>query len=121
MSIPTDVASLQIMAEVYKKKNLQDILEKTVHSLVEQVPYIHWAGVYFYENEKEVRLMASSDDENDLAWESNSELKFPIKSSDEDNIGVLIVRTREAIAFDITDVSTLETIAAAIGETGFAN
>ncbi|MCD8509458.1 MAG: GAF domain-containing protein [Bacillus sp. (in: Bacteria)] len=121
MSIPTDVASLQIMAEVYKKKNLQEILDKTVHSLVEQVPYIHWAGIYFYENEADVRLMAASDDENDLVWESNSELKFPIKNSEEEAIGVLIVRTREAIAFDITDVSTLETIAAAIGEISFAN
>ncbi|MFA9559750.1 GAF domain-containing protein [Evansella sp. AB-rgal1] len=121
MSIPTDVASLQIMAEVYKKKNLQDILEKTVNSLVEQVPYIHWAGIYFYDNASTVKLMAASDKEDDLTWESNSELKFPIKTSDQDNLGVLVVRTREAIAFDVTDVSTLETIAEAIGELGFAN
>ncbi|MBU9722870.1 MULTISPECIES: GAF domain-containing protein [Bacillaceae] len=121
MSIPTDVASLQIMAEVYKKKNLQDILDKTVHSLVDQVPYIDWAGIYFYENNSEVRLMAASDKENDLQWETNSELKFPIKTSDDESLGMLIVRTREAIAFDVTDVSTLETIASAIGETSFAN
>ncbi|MBU9712859.1 GAF domain-containing protein [Evansella tamaricis] len=121
MSIPTDVASLQIMAEVFKKKNLHQILEKTVHSLVEQVPYIDWVGIYFYENESEVRLMAASNEEDDLQWESNGELKFPITSSDNESLGIMIVRTREAIAFDVTDVSTLETIASAIGELTFAN
>ncbi|WP_078592410.1 GAF domain-containing protein [Evansella clarkii] len=121
MSIATDIASLQIMAEVYKKKNLQDILEKTVNSLVEQVPYIDWSGIYFYENGKEVSLLAASDSEDDLAWESNGELKFPIKNSKNENIGIMIVRTREVIAFDVTDVSTLETIASAIGELSLAN
>ena len=121
MSIATDIASLQIMAEVYKKKNLQDILTKTVHSLVDQVPYIDWSGIYFYENDSDVRLIAASDEEHDLAWESNGELKFPIKNTENENIGVMVVRTREVIAFDVTDVSTLEMIAGAIGELSFAN
>ncbi|SDY09643.1 hypothetical protein SAMN05421736_101357 [Evansella caseinilytica] len=121
MSIPTDIASLQIMAEVYKKKNLQNVLEKTVNSLVEQVPYIDWAGIYLQKDEEKMRLLAASDRENDLTWEANGELKFPIKSSDSDRIGMMVVRTRQAIAFDVTDVSTLETIAAAIGEMSFAN
>ncbi|WP_096187882.1 GAF domain-containing protein [Evansella halocellulosilytica] len=121
MSFATDVASIHIMADVYKKKSLSEILQKTVNTLEETVPYIDWAGIYFYEEDSSVKLMAASNKEDDLRWESNSELKFPIKTSDEEQLGTLIVRTKEAIAFDVTDVSTLETIAQAIGETSFAN
>lgn len=116
MSIATDIVSLQIMAEVYKKKSLNEILEKTVHSLVKEVPYIDWVGIYFFENDSDAYLVACSDAENDLTWESNGELKFPIKSSDGDNLGIMIVKTKEPIAFDITDITTLETIATSIGE-----
>ncbi|WP_088103183.1 GAF domain-containing protein [Halalkalibacter urbisdiaboli] len=120
MSIPTDVASLQIMAHVYKKESLQSIFNKTVESLVSTVPYIDWAGIYMYEN-LDHKLVAASDLEDDLRWECNGELKFPIKSSSEKEIGMLIVRSRQPIAFDVTDVSTLETIAEAIGQESFAN
>lgn len=121
MSIATDIASLQIMSYVYKKKSLRDILQKTVHCLVEEVPYIHWVGIYFYENNKDACLVAASDVENDLTWEANGQLKFPIYISDEEKLGEMIVKTKEVIAFDITDLSTLETIAAEIGKLSLAN
>ncbi|MBU8908888.1 GAF domain-containing protein [Desertibacillus haloalkaliphilus] len=120
MSIPTDVASLQIMAHVYKKKSAQSIFEKTVESLVDQVPYIDWAGIYIYENESD-ELVAASDFEDDLGWECNGQLKFPIADSSEQQIGVMVVRSKQPIAFDVTDVSTLETIASAIGQESLAN
>ncbi|TWI54428.1 GAF domain-containing protein [Halalkalibacter nanhaiisediminis] len=120
MSIPTDLASLKIMAHVYKRASLQSIFEKTVESLVEQVPYIDWVGIYMYENVN-YNLVAASSLEDDLRWESNGELKFPITNSNNEEIGMMIVRSLQPIAFDVTDLSTLETIAAAIGQESFAN
>ncbi|UOE94739.1 MULTISPECIES: GAF domain-containing protein [Bacillaceae] len=120
MSIATDVASLQIMAHVYKKAGLQSIFEKTVESLVEHVPYIDWAGIYVLEDAHS-KLVAASDFDDHLEWESNGRLKFPIKNSAGVQIGLLIVKSKQPIAFDITDVSTLETIAEAIGQESLAN
>ncbi|MGO4889805.1 GAF domain-containing protein [Anaerobacillus sp. MEB173] len=120
MSIPTDVASLQIMADVYKRKSLSDIFEKTVQSLVNEVPYIDWVGIYLLENEDNT-LVAASDIEDDISWECNGELKFPITNSNNQQIGTMVVRSKQPIAFDVTDVTTLETIAQAIGERSFAN
>ncbi|WP_227938045.1 GAF domain-containing protein [Alkalihalobacillus deserti] len=120
MSIPTDVASLQIMAQVFKKESLNSIFNKTVESLVEQVPYIDWVGIYMYEN-LDHKLVAASSFEDDLRWDCNGELKFPITNSTKDEIGMMVVRSRQPIAFDVTDVSTLETIAAAIGQQSYAN
>ncbi|WP_413375202.1 GAF domain-containing protein [Alkalihalobacillus sp. 1P02AB] len=120
MSIPTDVASLQIMAHVYQKKSTQSIYEKTVTSLVENVPYINWVGIYMYEN-LDHKLVAASSLENDLRWDYNGELKFPILNNENKDIGLMVVRSLQPIAFDITDVSTLETIAAAIGQETLLN
>lgn len=120
MSIPTDLASLQIMATVYKRESLDTIFNKTVESLVSEVPYIDWVGIYLYDN-LDHKLVAASNTEDNLRWECNGELKFPILNSMEEEIGLMIVRSRQAIAFDVTDVSTLETIAAAIGQESFAN
>lgn len=120
MSIATDLASLQIMAHVYKKESLQSIFEKTCESLVNEVPYIDWVGIYLFDEEHN-KLVAASDTEDDLQWESNGELKFPITNSFGVQTGLMIVRSRQAIAFDVTDVSTLETIAQAIGEEIFVN
>lgn len=121
MSISTDVASLQIMAEVYKKRSSQSIFEKTVKSLVQEVSYIDWVGIYLISEEQDLELITSSDEDNDLNWEYNGELKFPIKDSTEQQIGLMVVRSKQAIAFDVTDVSTLETIAEAIGQICYAN
>lgn len=120
MSIATDIASLQIMAHVYKKASLQSILEKTCECLVNEVPYIDWVGIYLYE-ENEKKLVAASNLENDLKWEMNGELTFPIKNSNGMEIGLLVVRSREVIAFDVTDISTLKDIAQAIGEESLVN
>ncbi|WP_059105815.1 hypothetical protein [Shouchella shacheensis] len=120
MSIPTDVASLKIMAHVYKQKETQSVFVKTVESLVDTVPYIDWVGIYVYEN-VDHKLVAASCFQDDLRWECNSELKFPVTDSSNSEIGMMIVRTRESIAFDVTDVSTLETIATAIGQDCLVN
>ncbi len=120
LSICTDVASLKIMAHIYKRKNLHSIFTKTVESLIEHVPYIDWVGIYLYEDSK-LNVVAASDFENDLHWECNGELKFPLSNSSGEAIGMIIVRSLQAIAFDVTDVSTLETVAKAIGEESFFN
>ncbi|UTR13982.1 GAF domain-containing protein [Salipaludibacillus sp. LMS25] len=121
MSIATDIASLKIMSDVYKRKELPELLQTTATSLEENVPYIDWVGIYFFEREGKMTLAAASDIEEDLAWEANGELKFPLKNSSNEAVGIMVVRSREAIAFDVTDVSTLETIAHALGEMSFAN
>ena len=92
MSIPTDVASLQIMAHVYQKNSAQSIYEKTVTSLVENVPYINWAGIYLYE-QLDHKLVAASSFENDIRWECNGELKFPIMNQEDKEIGLMLVRS----------------------------
>ncbi len=113
LSIPTDIASLKIMAHVYKKQDTNYVFEKTVESLVETVPYIDWVGIYMYDDLNHT-LVAASCFSNDLRWECNGELKFPVKNAASTEIGMMIVRTKESIAFDVTDLSTLETIASAI-------
>ncbi|OIJ13694.1 GAF domain-containing protein [Anaerobacillus alkalilacustris] len=121
MSISTDVASIQIMAEVYKKNSTQSVFEKTVNSLVQEVPYIDWVGIYLITEDQNLQLVESSDDADDLGWEYNGELKFPITNSMEQQIGLIVVRSKQAIAFDVTDVTTLETIAEAIGQICYSN
>ncbi|RKL66149.1 GAF domain-containing protein [Salipaludibacillus neizhouensis] len=121
MSIATDIVSLKIMSEVYKKRGLEDLLKMTCEYLEDEVPYIDWVGVYFFERNDELKLMAASNLENDLTWTSNGELKFPLKNSNNEAKGIMIVRSKEAIAFDVTDVSTLEAIAQSLGELSMAN
>ncbi len=120
MSICTDVVSLKIMAHIYQRHDSHTVFKKMVKSLAEDVPYIDWAGIYLYEN-SELKLVAASDDENDLKWECNGELKFPITNCLGEEIGIIIVRSLEAVAFDINDVLTLEDVAKAIGEEIFTN
>lgn len=120
LSISTDVASIQIMAEVFKKKNSQSVFEKTVSSLVQEVPYIDWVGIYLITEDQNLQLVASSDTD-DLSWEYNGELKFPITNSSQQQVGLIVVRSKQAIAFDVTDVATLETIADAIGQICYSN
>lgn len=108
------------MAHVYKRASLQSIFNTTVQSLVEKVPYIDWVGIYMYESSTP-RLVAASNFDDDLQWSCNGELKFPLINSAQEEVGVIVVRSLQLIAFDVTDVSTLETIAKAIGEKSLAN
>ncbi|MCE7792269.1 GAF domain-containing protein [Salipaludibacillus sp. CUR1] len=121
MSIATDIASLKIMSKVYKRKELPEVLQTTAESLKEDVPYIDWVGIYYFERQEEMRLVAASNLEDHLEWEANGELKFPLKNSSNEAVGIMVVRSKEAIAFDVTDVSTLETIAQALGELSLAH
>ncbi|WP_322788156.1 GAF domain-containing protein [Anaerobacillus alkalidiazotrophicus] len=121
LSISTDVASIQIMAEVYKKNSTQSVFEKTVNSLVQEVPYIDWVGIYLITEGQNLQLVESSDDADDLGWDYNGELKFSITNSMNQQIGLIVVRSKQAIAFDVTDVTTLETIADAIGQICYSN
>ncbi|WP_416148912.1 GAF domain-containing protein [Salipaludibacillus sp. HK11] len=121
MSIATDIASLKIMSDVYKRKELPELLQTTAESLQKEVSYIDWVGIYYFENPEKMSLVAASDLEEDLTWEANGELKFPLKNSSNEAVGILVVRSREAIAFDVTDVATLETIAQSLGEMSLAN
>lgn len=109
------------MSDVYKRKELPDLFQTTVQSLHEYVPYIDWVGIYYFERQENMKLVAASDLEEDLTWEANGELKFPLKNSSNEAIGIMVVRSREAIAFDVTDVATLETIAQSLGEMSLAN
>ncbi|MFC5713248.1 GAF domain-containing protein [Thalassorhabdus alkalitolerans] len=115
MSIATDVASIHIMAAVYKKDKPAEIFKETVERLVEHVPYIDWCGVYVGENEQ-WRLMASASEENNNSWEHNGQLSFSLKDLNGKEVGILVVKSKEPIAFDVTDVSTLETVADALSQ-----
>ncbi|WP_090774563.1 GAF domain-containing protein [Shouchella lonarensis] len=114
MSIATDIASLKIMADVFQTADTKAIFTKTAHSLVQTVPYIDWIGIYICEG-TETKLVAASCFQDDLRKSHMNELTCPIYNCDDQKIGLMIVRTKQVDAFDPTDRTTLETIAAAIG------
>ncbi|QKS70590.1 GAF domain-containing protein [Paenalkalicoccus suaedae] len=118
MSIATDIVSLKIMAEVYKKQDVSKILEAATSLLVEEVSYIDWCGIYLMETEKEATLIAASS-EQDSNWMQNSELRFQIPGNNLHE-AVLVVRSEERIAFDTRDIHTLENLSAALGDLWFA-
>ncbi|SDB81061.1 hypothetical protein SAMN05421737_10116 [Shouchella lonarensis] len=114
LSIATDIASLKIMADVFQTADTKAIFTKTAHSLVQTVPYIDWIGIYICEG-TETKLVAASCFQDDLRKSHMNELTCPIYNCDDQKIGLMIVRTKQVDAFDPTDRTTLETIAAAIG------
>lgn len=115
MSIKTDLASIEIIAEVHRSQDLRKTFNELVVTLHKHVSYFDWVGLYLYEGE-EVALVSASDMKNEITWECNSELRIPIQDSLESKLGEIVVRSRHPICFDITDVSTLETLAAEISE-----
>ncbi|WP_202080948.1 GAF domain-containing protein [Caldalkalibacillus salinus] len=110
MSIQTDLASLEVIATVHQSSDMEDAIQQMVAKLQQDVPYFDWVGIYLYQGEDMV-LKAASDMENQLTWESNSELRIPIEDESERQYGKIVVRSRQPICFDITDVSTLKTLA----------
>lgn len=114
MSIETDLASLEILAGVYKESDLRTTFAKVVQKLQEQVPYFDWVGVYI-QNGSDIQLEAASDYHQLLEWEANAELRIPIVC-DHGELGRLVVRSKQPLCFDVTDVSTLETLAAEISK-----
>ncbi|MFB5663300.1 GAF domain-containing protein [Alteribacillus sp. HJP-4] len=114
MSISTDLASIQILADLFKDGSKSTVLTRTVHTLCDKVEYIDWAGVYVYEGE-ETRLMASASSEG-REEELQSQLAFSITGENGAEKGVLVVKSKGWIVFDVTDVSTLKEIAGEFGK-----
>ncbi len=114
MSIKTDVASLEVLAKVYQSRNLKQTFSELVKTLHTQVSYFDWVGVYLNEGNHTV-LQAATDMENNLNWEANSELKIPIQHTNRE-LGKIVVKSKQPVCFDLTDVSTLQTLAAEISE-----
>lgn len=120
MSIHTDLASIQIIAAVHKSQDLRQTFFEMVHKLQEKVAYFHWVGVYLKQG-NEVFLEAATDMHNDLTWEYNSQLRIPIRNNLGEDVGEIVVKSRQPICFDVTDISTLETVAAEISQKLFLN
>ncbi|MFB4165817.1 GAF domain-containing protein [Alteribacillus sp. JSM 102045] len=110
MSIATDLASIHILASAYRSNTISNTLNQTVNTLCEKVDYINWAGIYLHEKD-ESRLHASASEGENI----QSQLAFPIKNQ-KNEIGVLVVKSKQWIVFDVTDVSTLETVASELGK-----
>lgn len=115
MSIKTDLASIEIIAEVHQSKDLRKSFQEMVHRLHQQVSYFDWVGLYLQEG-GELSLEAASDMENHLSWECNAELRIPIEDPNQEELGKLVVRSKQPVCFDITDISTLKTLAAEISQ-----
>lgn len=113
MSIKTDIASLEILAQVYQGQNLKQTFESMVTTLQQQVSYFDWVGLYLNQGE-ELVLEAASCFDNTLTWESNSELRIPIHNHADHELGKLVIRSKQPLCFDITDLSTLKKLAAEI-------
>lgn len=114
MSIQTDLASLEIIAKVYRSQDVRESFQQLVTTLHNEVPYFDWVGIYLIEGE-EMNLTAASNFDDLLTWDTNSELRIPIQDPlAQEDIGKIVVRSRQHICFDVTDVSTLETLATEI-------
>lgn len=114
MSIQTDLASIEILAGFYQESDLKTTFTKVVQKLQEQVPYFDWVGLYI-QNGSEIRLEAASDFYKQLEWEANAELRIPIVC-DQGDLGRIVVRSKQPLCFDVTDVSTLEKLASEISK-----
>lgn len=114
MSIATDLASIHVLSSIYRNNISAEACEQTVNTLCDKVEYIDWAGIYFHnEDEKVWSVHASSLPEETMTLQS--QLTFPIKSREGTEIGTLVVKSRQWIVFDVTDVSTLEKVSNALG------
>ncbi|RSL31638.1 GAF domain-containing protein [Salibacterium salarium] len=113
MSIATDLASIRILGSVYQNPTISASISSAVHSLCHEVEYINWAGIYFYEEGEAVLHDYTSTEEHNVSMQS--QLSFPIYNKQEE-IGVLVVKSKQWIVFDVNDVPTLETVASEIGE-----
>ncbi|WP_042404069.1 hypothetical protein [Geomicrobium sp. JCM 19037] len=102
MSIATDLAAIKIVADLEKTNDQPKILKNTVDTLVESVQYIHYAALHVSNHQPVI----ASDTDGD---EYIGSLSFTLGKKEDD--GKLVVRTKENIAFDVTDLSTLQTIA----------
>lgn len=120
MSIKTDLASLEIIAAVHKSQDLRQTFFEMVHRLQKQVSYFDWVGLYLQHGE-EVLLEAASNMEDQLTWECNAEIRIPIKNNLEETIGKIVVKSRQPICFDVTDISTLQTVAEEISKKLYLN
>lgn len=112
MSIKTDIASLEILAQVYQETDSKAALQNMVSKLQQQVDYFDWVGLYLHQGEEMV-LEAASCLQDTLTWESNSELRIPIQGHQKE-LGKLVVRSKQPLCFDVTDLSTLKKLAAEI-------
>ncbi len=110
MSIATDIASLEALAKLLKKKEINHAFDDIVKTLNQQVPYFDWVGIYLHEGPS-TQLVAASDYHHRLEWEANAELTIPLEHSQQGEMGKIVVKSREPLCFDITDVTTLETLA----------
>jgi putative methionine-R-sulfoxide reductase with GAF domain len=115
MSIATDIASLEVLAKLLKKKELNHVFTDIVKTLNQQVPYFDWVGIYLHEGQS-TQLVAASDFQHSLEWEANAELTIPLEHSLQGEMGKIVVKSRDPLCFDMTDVSTLETLAKELSE-----
>lgn len=120
MSIKTDVASLEILAKVYQSQELKQTLHDLVHTLEDQVSYIDWAGIYLIEGNQS-KLVVATDLYDQLTWEANAELKIPIENENKTELGRIVIKSRQLICFDVTDITTLQTLAREISCRMFSN
>ncbi|GGK27979.1 hypothetical protein GCM10010965_21040 [Caldalkalibacillus thermarum] len=111
MSVETDVASLGAIAKVIRNRDLNQTFTEVARTLQEKVPYIDWVGIYLNQGNA-TELVAASDQANQLEWEANAELRIPIEDpAQQQELGKIVVKSREPLCFDVTDVSTLKILA----------
>jgi putative methionine-R-sulfoxide reductase with GAF domain len=110
MSIQTDLASLAVLARVYRSPDRMTALQQAVQTLHKQVSYFDWVGL-FLEREGDYVLEASSNQNEQLTWEYNAELVIPLPGAEDKELGKIVVRSKQPICFDVTDVSTLKKVA----------
>ncbi|AXF57633.1 GAF domain-containing protein [Salicibibacter kimchii] len=110
MSVSTDLAAIKIIADTTQEQSTSAVLQRAVKNLVDNVTYIHYAAWYEGNTEK----VAIAADSNDTYAGT---LSFPVSQNEgEEEIGTLVVATKESVAFDVTDLNTLQKVADYIGK-----
>ncbi|MDQ0300816.1 putative methionine-R-sulfoxide reductase with GAF domain [Salibacterium salarium] len=113
MSIATDLASIRIIGSINQNHSTSASISNAVHSLCNEVDYINWAGIYFYEEGDAVLQDYMTTEKHNTTMQS--QLAFPIQQAEKE-VGVLVVKSKQWIVFDVNDVPTLETVASEIGQ-----
>ncbi|QDI92740.1 hypothetical protein EPH95_17385 [Salicibibacter halophilus] len=105
MSVSTDLAAIRIIADTTQNKNISTVLQQALKALVDNVAYIHYAA-WFKEDTAEVSISSNSNDTY------AGTLSFPVSENEGgEEIGKLVVATKESVAFDVTDLTTLQEVA----------
>ncbi|GAB7389313.1 hypothetical protein BSNK01_31510 [Bacillaceae bacterium] len=110
MSVEADIASLKLIAAMHQSSRSEESYDDLVHKLYSQVPHFEWVGLYLKKNGV-LRQIASAGDDVSSPVYHHAILQIPLYDNEQEEIGKLMVATRDEATFDETDYQSLEVLA----------